>query len=284
MAKSRFWIVAACIVRLCGMAACASERCPPGAVEDARARCVYPPKMVMAGQPALPLQSADGGLPTAAPIGAACSSDFDCEQPILCGDPLTCQGIRKMVVCQASVCTVKGSVEDDSGCTKEQEADGCGLYRGVFCNGQERQTAPQCVQSCTSDADCDMMTACVRAACVPTAALQDGARCSDAVQCKSKHCGNGFCCAAGDCCQSAADCPRDVYSTSGRCDDPTTCQGSRGQAACMGNSCSMTMVDDDSGCSASTVARTCSSGPSVMCTGRVVQSSVGQCTAAPSGS
>ncbi|MCS6797711.1 MAG: putative metal-binding motif-containing protein [Myxococcota bacterium] len=146
----------------------------------------------------------------------------------------------------------------------------CGLYtcddRGESGNACATGCAPDGTDDdgfCVGSAHCD------GGSCV--ADLPDGEPCDEASDCISGHCNNGFCCSAGTCCRTAADCP----STGGIgtfCTDPRTCQGSRGEVVCESNRCgTRTGVPDDRACDASVEADDCGAFRSVFCTGAMDQ-------------
>ena len=126
-----------------------------------------------------------------------------------------------------------------------------------------------CPGACIDDGGCTAAESCDAATdhCVPDVA--DGQSCGRDEQCLADHCSNGVCCASGDCCTSAAQCAG--YSWSLRCDDPSTCQGSTGTAACTGSfQCGSVTTGDDSAC-AGIVSQICGLYPSIACTSDVSQ-------------
>jgi len=96
-----------------------------------------------------------------------CDNDEDCtgsEAPI-CNNPGSCQGYRKDAVCIDHTCSIK-QVDDDSACGPGVEANDCGPYPSIYCNGQVDQTAPICPSSCVIDDDCDPGYHCEVTSCV----------------------------------------------------------------------------------------------------------------------
>ncbi len=100
--------------------------------------------------------------------------------------------------------------------------------------------------------------------------LPDGELCENGFECRSDHCQNGVCCAGGDCCREVADCG-DAYAHELRCDDPATCQGSSGAAACVNAVCTTIASPDDSACYAELLADECGPYPPIYCTGEIEQ-------------
>ncbi len=102
--------------------------------------------------------------------------------------------------------------------------------------------------------------------------LPDGSDCLIDLDCESSHCGNGFCCAAGDCCPATPDACPAGYGLAPACDDPATCQGSRVDATCVDFGCGSTdPIADDTACDGETEASDCGAYPSVFCTGEADQ-------------
>ena len=50
-------------------------------------------------------------------------------------------------------------MNDDSGRTATTEANGCGCYNPLFCDGGSSQTVPSCPSSCI-DSECDASCHC----------------------------------------------------------------------------------------------------------------------------
>ena len=208
--------------------------------------------------------------------GDCCQVASDCPtfgttDPI-CTSPATCQGSKGEAVCGANfVCSNTGTEEDDSACDAAVEASDCGPYPAVFCTGDVDQTPPACATSCSSDAECDADAHCDGGTCQPD--LPDGSACGGDGWCLSGACNNGFCCAGGDCCQTASDCPAS-YSAAPTCGDPANCQGTREDATCVGNVCGTAAgIEDDSACDAAVEANTCGVYPSQFCNGSPSQNS-----------
>lgn len=79
-----------------------------------------------------------------------------------------------------------------------------------------------------------------------------GEPCVDSGQCHTRHCGNGFCCDAGECCHRPADCPPSFW-VAAVCDSPERCQGHRLDATCNEFTCSTVRVSDDAACQPCTI-------------------------------
>jgi hypothetical protein len=193
------------------------------------------------------------------------SKDNDCntqvdDNPIDCKGPLCELGQLGYYARVGDICNGVTCVQ--------QPALMCGLYT---CDGGGEDgdiCAPLCDlevdTKCIPSAHCDAST------CHPD--VVDGTACDEDSDCQSNHCQNGFCCAHGDCCQQADQCPGFGTFTP-TCDDPSTCQGARGEAVCNANSICSTngMVQDDSACTGTTIANDCGFYKAVTCTGGLTQ-------------
>lgn len=200
--------------------------------------------------------------------GVCCGASSDCPGypgvGATCDDSASCQGTRGEIVCVASQCTTNSGVPDDSACGSSIEANVCGYFHSVYCNGASSQTPPGCPSTCGTDTDCDANGHC-DVVCVPD--VDNGGICDEDSDCVSGHCNNNVCCAGGDCCRTPSDCPA-RYSSSPVCHSPAVCQGSRDAATCADFVCgTATGVSDDSACTASIEAQTCGLYPSRYCTG-----------------
>ena len=145
-----------------------------------------------------------------------------------------------------------------------QDAMQCGLYT---CSGGG-ELGDECAVVCDveDDGKCIDAAHCDASHCLPD--LADGQVCDEASDCASGHCQNGFCCPFGDCCRMASDCP--TFGTRAPvCDNPTACQGTRGEAVCNSNYvCGTDGVEqDDSACGPIVVADDCGLYREVHCTG-----------------
>ncbi|MBM4318619.1 MAG: hypothetical protein FJ125_01345, partial [Deltaproteobacteria bacterium] len=234
----------------------------------------------------------DGTCQPDAPDGQACDEDSDClsghcangfccragdccavaagcparyRLSPVCDAASTCQGHRLDATCIDSICGTSPRVDDDRGCGAGLLSDGCGLYPAVHCTGEAVQQDPPCPQQCAADEGCDPGAHCDEGEC--RSDLADGQRCDEDSDCQSGHCGNGFCCRAGDCCALAADCPP-AYASPPRCDRPSACQGSRLDAVCdEERRCRSRQVDDDSACTAQLLSDACGFFQDVYCNG-----------------
>jgi len=143
----------------------------------------------------------------------------------------------------------------------------CGLYA---CAGGG-DAGDVCATSCSDDTTCVASAHCDGAThtCVPD--LPDGGSCTDATECATGHCQNGFCCAGGDCCHQPHDCP-DSYRVVPHCDNTAQCQGTRHDAACVDAVCSTSEpIADDSGCDSEQVALDCTPNAPRYCNGQPTQ-------------
>jgi len=167
----------------------------------------------------------------------------------ICENPATCQGSRGEAICADFMCGTTGGVADDSACDAGVEANECGWYTSVYCDGEVLQSTPSCPTSCASHSDCDPGGQCNPGSLTCIEDFDDGGACgTDDARCKSGHCQNGYCCSSGDCCRGASDCPGG-YSTAPVCDSASTCQGTRDVAQCISAVCStLANEPDDSAC------------------------------------
>jgi hypothetical protein len=202
--------------------------------------------------------------------GRCCANADQCRQSsamdATCDEPAACQGTRGEVICQDFQCTTRNGVADDRACDATIEADDCGAYSTVFCDGRSDQRAPRCPTSCISDQDCDPEAHCDET-CQPD--VVNGEACEEDSDCAGGHCSAGTCCSSGDCCRMARDCRG--YDTPPTCVDPQSCQGMRTDATCTDFVCGSTMTDDDSACGRGMPAQTCGLYRDVACNGTVAQ-------------
>lgn len=219
--------------------------------------------------------------------GAQCL-DVDCddtEPEVFVGHPEVCDGLDNdcsgsvddaPIDCAAPMCELGqlgyfergGDQCLGAGGCQQQEANLCGLYT---CEGGG-ELGDRCATACDLESDrlCVDRGHCDGSVCYDDAA--DGEACDESSDCASGHCQNGYCCAFGDCCQTAMDCP--TFGTfSPVCDSAPTCQGARGAAICTaGFTCGVQSgVADDSACDASVTANDCGWWLPVRCTGATSQ-------------
>jgi hypothetical protein len=203
--------------------------------------------------------------------GDCCVAPADCpakySAAAACLNPAACQGKRTEAVCQDHTCG-SAQVEDDSACSALVEANACGPYKPVYCNGQVEQLAPKCPVTCTYDKQCDLTAHC-DGQCLDD--LPNGQPCDEDSDCLLAHCSNGFCCASGNCCSKPSNCPAS-YSAPSACVTQPDCQGSRKDATCLDSQCGSIPVADDSGCTVLMVADDCGPYPPVSCNGQKEQS------------
>ena len=122
-----------------------------------------------------------------------CSSDEECSylnQAPICDFPSTCQGSRIEGICVAGSCE-ETLADNDSACYSGLEADSCGLYPSVYCNGLEDQAPPMCPSTCIVDGDCDPIAHCKAGICQPD--LLNGEPCTKDAECSSNNCSSGIC-------------------------------------------------------------------------------------------
>jgi hypothetical protein len=274
--RGQQWLWAVCLLAACESPPVFQTAAPPSSVGGAGA--VIPPDTYSAadGEACTDDEGCDSGHCSnsiCCASGECCVTETDCaptdEAVAACDDERECQGTRGEATCVRFRCRVEDGVEDDTACDAEIEADDCGLYVSVFCNGTVDQDEPSCQEQCASDADCDENAHCTAAECVLDVPI--GSDCMLDNECADNHCSNGVCCLAGDCCKTPEICDAAIYSLAATCDDPTTCQGTRGLPACEASQCTTAKVDDDSGCDRTVTATMCGDGPGVLCRGGVDQ-------------
>jgi hypothetical protein len=145
------------------------------------------------------------------------------------------------------------------------------VYFTCEAGGEEgERCATTCIRGGVEDDSlCIVPAHCDLGSCVPD--VDNGDACDEDTDCESNHCDNGFCCNDGTCCSEAADCPS-VGGIGATCDDPSTCQGTRGEVICQANQCTTNSgVPDDSACTNTTEANTCGFGRSIFCSGSATQ-------------
>ncbi len=212
------------------------------------------------------------------PNGDCCASETDCPAsysgPTVCTVQSACQGEKDVAQCNSNKCTTNAGVDDDSACGIGLEADNCGPYKSIYCDGNSVQPPPACPTSCSSDTDCDANAYCNAATSTCVLDQPDGGVCNNSdslgnAECQAGHCQNGFCCASGDCCAASTDCG--AYDVAPACDSAASCSGTRTDGVCSTSSqCTAAVVNDDSGC-IGLESNTCTTYPSVFCTAVVNQ-------------
>jgi sugar lactone lactonase YvrE/subtilisin-like proprotein convertase family protein len=138
--------------------------------------------------------------------GDCCAATPNCPASYtaapVCDVSATCQGHQLVPGCSSFVCT-SSSLGDDSACGATTLANGCGLYKDLYCTGAVAQVAPVCPASCTVDADCDTVAYC-NASSVCVLKNPNGVPCTRVGECQSNQCTDGVCCSAscGELCKS----------------------------------------------------------------------------------
>jgi hypothetical protein len=102
--------------------------------------------------------------------GECCIKTRDCDAKDgianVCDYANTCQGSRGEVACENFRCATKDGTPNDTGCDQDVEADDCGPYLSVYCDGARDQDPPRCLEACDSDDDCDNDAYCENSVCV----------------------------------------------------------------------------------------------------------------------
>ena len=136
--------------------------------------------------------------------GFCCASGDCCTSPdhcpggytkvSTCDVHQTCQGHRVDPTCDSNIC---GTVDvlDDTACTLDTEAKGCGLFVSAFCNGEPVQTQPPCLTECAANDQCDPGSHCYQLTNTCRLDNPDGAPCFENSHCSSEFCVDSVCCA-----------------------------------------------------------------------------------------
>ena len=103
----------------------------------------------------------------------------------------------------------------------------------------------------------------------PPPKKDDGESCATATDCVNGHCLHEICCTGGDCCRTVADCPANIIDGQMvACNEPSTCQGKRGEIRCENFLCIADGdVPDDSACTTEHMAQDCTPYKPVYCNG-----------------
>jgi len=178
--------------------------------------------------------------------------------------------------CASGRCTDRGdgtfeSVESAS-CADAMCVSGTLTDCALFSCEDGAESGNHCATGCdpagTGDDDlfCIATAHCDAAACV--ADEPNGGVCDEDSDCGSGHCDGGFCCDSGACCIADAGCGGNTLT----CDNMTTCQGTRGDATCISNTCTvMTGIADDTSCGSDIVAIDCGLYLPALCDGTADQ-------------
>ena len=127
--------------------------------------------------------------------GDCCSVAGDCpathfDDPV-CDVAATCQGHRVDATCNSNICGSTSPVDDDSDCDGETEADSCGYFLPVYCDGTLEQSAPVCATECVIDKDCDENAHCDAPDCLPD--VPNVQACNEDSDCVSGYCRQLLC-------------------------------------------------------------------------------------------
>lgn len=107
----------------------------------------------------------------------------------------------------------------------------------------------------------------------PPPKKDDGESCAANADCVTGHCLHDICCTGGDCCRTAADCPANMIDGQMvACNEPSSCQGKRGEIRCESFLCIADGdIPDDSACTTAHMAQDCSPYKPVYCNGMTDQ-------------
>ncbi|MDH5491653.1 MAG: putative metal-binding motif-containing protein, partial [Myxococcales bacterium] len=198
-------------------------------------------------------------------LGEICDGiDNNCNDAI--DEPMTdCSTGRCSMLPGGTYQAIESASCDMAECISGTITD-CGLF--ACAEGLEAGTA--CATSCElggvdQDSYCADTAHCDLGVCEADA--PDGGACDEDTDCQAGHCENGFCCSAGACCSVAADCPGSG-GVGTVCDDPSGCQGSRGELTCIDSRCdTLAGIPDDSACAPTTLADECGLFVPIYCSG-----------------
>lgn len=166
--------------------------------------------------------------------------------------------------------SITGGVCTSAACGSGTMSD-CGLYTCSEGGDEGTSCATACAPTGTDDDTfCIASAHCDAGACVPD--IPDGMSCDEDTDCTAAHCDNDFCCSTGTCCNTVTDCPGGGGVTR-ICEDPMSCQGARGMTECNATFQCATVagIPDDTGCSTTTLSRSCGLYDDIFCNGTAVQ-------------
>ncbi len=140
-----------------------------------------------------------------------------------------------------------------------------------------------CHTTCTSSAQCTAAAYCSNGACLAKKA--DGGVCSQATECQSNYCSNGYCCAGGTCCVTASSCADSNVCTDDLC-QANMCTKVNNTAPCAASTCNGLIWNAPKTCSGGSCPANAQQTP---CTGTetcmtYTCSNVGGCGATPKAS
>ena len=190
--------------------------------------------------------------------------DNDCDE-VVDNPPTDCVSGRCYDEGDATYEAIEGATCEDAECIAGISTD-CLLYTCED-GGEEGE---RCAELCNPvDADDDLF--CIEPAHCDLGVCEgdypNGDACDEDSDCISSHCDNGFCCDEGTCCGEVADCPGGGDSVR-ICEEPSRCQGSRGETECTDFQCLVTEgIPDDAACDEDTLALECGLYESVYCSG-----------------
>jgi hypothetical protein len=102
--------------------------------------------------------------------GQCCAKTRDCDATdniaLVCDYATTCQGSRGEVACENFRCATQNGTPNDTACDEDVEADDCGPYLSIYCDGARDQDPPRCPETCATDEECDDDAYCENAVCV----------------------------------------------------------------------------------------------------------------------
>ncbi|MGE0789697.1 MAG: MopE-related protein [Sandaracinaceae bacterium] len=211
----------------------------------------------------------DGVVSTHPDADETCNGvDDDCDG-VIDDPPTDCLSGRCRGVGDGTYSAIAGA-----DCVMAMCASGTTTPCGQYTCSEGGAEGSMCATTCAptgSDDDtfCIASAHCDTGVCAPD--LTNGNACDEDSDCTSLHCDNGYCCGVGTCCGVTSDCPGGG-GVATLCDTPMTCQGTRGETACVASQCrTMSGIADDSACGTTTRALDCGLYDPVYCTGATDQ-------------
>ncbi|MDH5491055.1 MAG: MopE-related protein, partial [Myxococcales bacterium] len=178
--------------------------------------------------------------------------------------------------CSTGRCMAQGdgtyAALEGASCVEARCVSGTLTACGAYACSEGGEEGVACATRCSDAAGADDDGLCADAAhCDAGICLPDepnGGLCDEDSDCSSVHCDGGSCCTSGSCCATDLDCSGVAAS----CTDAAACQGERGDASCVENTCTVLLgVADDTACDGGTMALRCGLFLPIFCSGAAEQ-------------